>query len=317
LVASRLSSLILGALLLAACGAPAVAPTPTPTPARPGPAMVQIENSIQARPQSGLQQADLVYEYLAEGGITRMTVIYFAPGGSGKIGPVRSARPVTLRLEKAYQGVIFFSGANQKVLDQIAGANIPALAEGSDGGQYFYRDPSRQAPHNLYTTGDRLAAGVQRHAPRITYQLPAPGNPAPSPAPVAATRVQFDQTAFHRVIYSYSATNSAYVYSTVQGPLMDAATGQGIKARNVILLQVSHHDAGFTDVLGAPAQDFDLQGTGKADLFTGGKHYAITWDLTNPMTPLRFLDAAQQTVHLPQGLTWVHLVDPGTPIATS
>lgn len=279
--------------------------------------MVQVENSIQARPQSGLQQADLVFEYLAEGGITRMTVIYFKPGGQTKIGPVRSARPVTIRLQKAYQGLIFFSGANQKVLDEIASQGIPALSESSDGGQYFFRDHSRLPPHNLYTTGDRLALGVERHAPRITYHLPSPGAPSASPAPGQAVRVQFDQTSFHRVIYTYSAAANAYVYNTVMGPLIDASTGQGIQAVNVVLLQVAHHDAGFTDVLGAPAQDFDLQGQGPADLFTGGRHYAITWDLRDPTQPLRFLDAAGRLVHLPAGLTWVHLVDPGTPISVS
>src|SRR5713101_9830694 len=109
----------LALMLLAGCGTSA-GPAPTPTPSRPGPAMVQVENSVLARPQSGLQQADLVYEYLAEGGITRMTVIYFKPSGSERIEPVRSARPVTIRLWHAYDGVIFFSGANAKVLQTIA-----------------------------------------------------------------------------------------------------------------------------------------------------------------------------------------------------
>ena len=312
----RLSALLTAAAL-SGCSSGAAAPAATPTPARPGPAMVQVENSLQARPQAGLQQADLVFEYLAEGGITRMTVIYFHPGGGTRIGPVRSARPVTLRLQRAYQGLIFFSGANQKVLDQIQAENVPALSEGSDGGQYFFRDPSRPAPHNLYTTGDRLGLGVRRHASRVSYQLPGPGRPSPSPSPAAAARVEFDQTSFHRVIYTYSAADDAYVYNTVNGPLIDQSTGAGIKVVNVILLQVSHHDAGFTDVLGAPAQDFDLQGQGPADLFTGGHHYAVTWDLSDPQAPLRLLDKAGKPVLLPKGLTWVHLVDPGTPIAAS
>src|ERR1700680_3525256 len=127
----------LALMVLAGCGPTAgPAPTPTPTPSRPGPAMVQVENSILARPQYGLQQADLVYEYLAEGGITRMTVIYSKPSGSQRIEPVRSARPVTIRLWHAYHGVIFFSGANTKVLQAIEAQQIPALTEGSDGGAY-------------------------------------------------------------------------------------------------------------------------------------------------------------------------------------
>src|SRR5437763_14000151 len=154
------------ALLLAACGTSAGPTTPSPTPGRPGPAMVQIENSIRARPLAGLQQANVVYEYLAEGGITRMTAIYFSPSGSQRIEPVRSARPVTIRLWHSYHGVLFFSGANIKVLQVIQDQQIPALTEGSDGGAYFSRDPSRRAPHNLHTVGGWLAQGARQVSPK-------------------------------------------------------------------------------------------------------------------------------------------------------
>jgi hypothetical protein len=316
---NRVGSTLAGgvALLLAACGSSTAPATPTPTPSRPGPAMVQIENSILARPLAGVQQANVVYEYLAEGGITRMTVIYFTPSGSQKIEPVRSARPVTLRLWHAYHGVLFFSGANIKVLQAIQDQHIPALTEGSDGGAYFARDPSRRAPHNLYSDGNRLAQGVNKYAPRVTYVLPSTGVPAASPAPAVANRIVFDQTTSHRVIYTYSAADNAYVYSTVLGALVDQDTGQPIKPVNVILLQVTHHDAGFTDVNGVPAVDFDLQGTGPADVFTGGHHYTATWDLSNPELPLKIVGADGKVMHLPAGLTWFHLVDPGTPVAAS
>ena len=302
---------------LAGCGTTALPATPTPTPARPGPAMVQIENSILARPHAGLQQADLVYEYLAEGGITRMTVIYFKPSGNQRIEPVRSARPVTIRLWHAYHGVIFFSGANTKVLQMIQQQQIPALTEGSDGGAYFARDPSRRAPHNLYTDGDRLAQGLKKSAPRITYQLPSPGTPAASPAPAVANRLVFNQTNVHRVTYTYSAADGAYAYDTETGPLIDKNTGQPIKPVNVILIQVAHHDAGFTDVLGAPAVDFDLQGSGPADVFSKGHRYTATWDLTNAELPLKIMGSDGKVMHLPSGLTWIHLVDPGTAITVS
>jgi Protein of unknown function (DUF3048) N-terminal domain/Protein of unknown function (DUF3048) C-terminal domain len=304
-------------MLLAACGSSTAPATPTPTPSRPGPAMVQIENSILARPLAGVQQANIVYEYLAEGGITRMTAIYFTPSGSQRIEPVRSARPVTLRLWHAYHGVLFFSGANIKVLQAIQDQHIPALTEGSDGGAYFARDPSRRAPHNLDTDGSRLAQGVSKYAPRVTYMLPSPGEPAASPAPPVANRIVFDQTNSHRVIYTYSAADNAYAYSTALGALLDQDTGQAIKPVNVILLQVAHHDAGFTDVNGVPAVDFDLQGTGPADVFTRGHHYTATWDLSNPELPLKIVGADGKVMHLPAGLTWFHLVDPGTPVTMS
>ena len=296
---------------------PYASATPTPTPSRPGPALVQVENSVLARPLSGLQRADVVYEYLAEGGITRMTVIYFNPSGSERIEPVRSARPITLLLQKSYGGVIFFSGAASKVLSDIAAQQIPALSEGSDGGVYFARDPRRRAPHNLFTDGDRLLKGLEKHAPRITYQLPPSGTPSASPSPAPANKVDFRQTSFHRVTDTYSVADNAYTYVTETGPLLDTDTGQAIKPVNVIVIQVAHHNAGFRDVLGAPAQAFDLQGTGKADVFTGGHQYPATWDLSTPDLPVRYLGADGKPLRLPQGLTWVYVVDPGTPIAFS
>ena len=222
---------------------------------------------------------------------------------------------MTIRLWHAYHGVIFFSGANIKVLQMMESDNIPALSEGSDGGIYFTRDPSRRAPHNLYTDGDRLRQGVSQHGPQITYQVPKPGMPAASPAPAVANRVVFDQTNAHRVTYTYSPTDGAYIYGTETRALVDQDTGQPIKPVNVILVQVSHHDAGFTDMLGAPAVDFDLQGNGPADVFTQGHHYPATWDLSNPELPLNILGADGKPMHLPAGLIWIHLVDPGTTIS--
>jgi DUF3048 family protein len=308
--ARGLNIALLAALLFAAgCGSAGPAPTPTPTPSRPGPAMVQIENSILARPHAGLQQADIVYEYLAEGGITRMTALYFQPSGSQRIEPVRSARPVTIRLWHAYHGVIFFSGANINVLNAIKDQKIPALTESTDGGAYFARDPGRRAPHNLYSDGDRLAQGQKKYAPKVTYKLPAAGQPAASPSPAAANRVVFNQTTSHRVTYTYAG--DAYAYGTQEGPLIDKNTGQPIKPVNVILIQVAHHNAGFTDVLGAPAVDFDLQGTGPAEVFSKGHRYSATWDLSNPELPLKIMGADGKPMPLAAGLTWIHLVDPG------
>lgn len=176
-------------ILLAGCGqeSPFATASPTRTPGRRGPALVQVENSVLARPLSGLQHADIVYEYLAAGGITRMTAIYFNPSGTERIGPVRSARPIALLLQRSYRGVIFFSGAASKVLSDISDQQIPALSEGSDG-------PTSPATRggerriNLYTDGDRLHQGLDRHAPRITYQLPASGTPSASTTPVPRTR---------------------------------------------------------------------------------------------------------------------------------
>ncbi len=184
-------------ILLAGCGqeSPFATASPTRTPGRRGPALVQVENSVLARPLSGLQHADIVYEYLGEGGHHAYAAIYFNPSGTERIEPVRSARPITLPRFEHSLG------------QHDAGS-------GEHGG----------ISPDLIPPGDRHVLG---HRQRL-----------------------------------HLCQRNPYVRET--GPLTDMDTGPPIKPVNVIVIQVAHHDAGFTDVPGAPAQAFDLQGSGKA-----------------------------------------------------
>lgn len=316
--AALLSSLAL--VVAAACSAsgPVAKPTPpapTPTPSRLAPAMVQVENAPGSKPHSGLQQANIVYEYLTEGNISRYTAIYWSPSGATRIEPVRSARLVTLRLVKAYGGLLFYSGASDTVQAQIDSERIPAIWEGADGGKYFARDRSRPAPHNLTTSGDQLHTGLDARQVRITYPQPAEGEPGVQGDPV--TKLSFPQTVSHGVSYAYSPGSRTYAYSDEDGPLVDAGNGGApIAVTSVVLVRVAHHGAGYTeDVLGAEGIDFDLAGSGNGDLYTRGQHVAVKWDLSQG--PMRLLGADGRALPLPAGLTWVHLIDPDAAVQAS
>jgi hypothetical protein len=293
-------------LVVAACGTPqATTPAASPTPSRPAPALVQVENDPNSHPQYGLQKADLIYEYLTEGGITRFTVVYYDPHGPDRVEPVRSARLITLRIQKAYQGVIVYSGASSTVQGMIDQQHLPAFNESTTG--LFSRDPSRPAPHNLMTTQDQIRQVVDKSGLHVSYQLPKPGEPSEQGQPVAA--FGFQQTDVHHVSYTYSQADKGYQYSYEGGKLTDAGSGKPVVATNVVLARVAHHDAGYTeDVNGASGIDFDFQGTGPADLYSEGKHFAATWDVSSG--PLRLLDSKGQPLALPAGLTWIHLIDP-------
>jgi hypothetical protein len=323
-MSSHRSLLAALAIVFMACGqqpAPkphaASTPTATPTPSKPAPALLQVENAPESRPHAGLQAANIVFEYLTEGGITRFTVVFFDPRGGQKVGPDRSARLVALRLVKSYRGVLFYSGASDYVLGKIWDSKTPNLDDRSDGGRYFSRDGSRQPPHNLFTTPDQLAQGVQKSGARITYTLPAPAEPV-SQGP-AVSKLSFDQTFAHHVDYTYDPGSKTYQYKTDTGLETDAANGnQPLKISNVVVLRVPHHGAGYTeDVRGEEGIDFDLQGQGKAAVYTRGQEFDATWDLSQPDQPLRLLGADGKDLPLPQGLTWVHLADPDMAINTS
>ena len=306
----KLTYLVTFCIVLAAAACGGQKPAAPPAAPKPwAPALVQVENAPGTEPHAGLQQANIVFEYLTEGGITRFTAVYFNPSGGTKIEPVRSARLITVRLVRSFKGVLFFSGASTHVAGVLNGDKIPYFTENAT--QYFARDSSREAPHNLYTTEDHLAQGVQAKGVHRDYGLWPTGPATGTGKPVNS--ISFDQTPSHHVICSFSG--GSYIYA---GENDANSGGAPVKIANVVLLQAAHHDAGYTeDVLGANGIDFDLQGTGPATLYRDGKRYDAKWDLSNPDQPLRLVGADGKALNLAAGLTWVFVVDPGVAVTES
>lgn len=124
---------------------------------------VKIDNASRARPQAGLESADVVYEELVEGGITRFLAIFHCRDAE-RLGPVRSGRMVDPDLLQQYAPVLFaYSGANDSVLGKVASTpGVVDLQHGKLGSAYF-RQPGRPAPHNLFTSTEAIrgAAAAQ------------------------------------------------------------------------------------------------------------------------------------------------------------
>ncbi|MDP4090950.1 MAG: DUF3048 domain-containing protein, partial [Bacillota bacterium] len=118
------------------------------------PFMTIIENSRPARPQSGLSQADIVFETMAEGGIPRFIALFHSSSPK-EIGPVRSARPYFVMLAKEYNLPFGHCGGSEEALDKIDREHLMSMNE-FDYGSYYWRDKSRKAPHNLYTSAEKL-----------------------------------------------------------------------------------------------------------------------------------------------------------------
>src|SRR5258708_14292743 len=120
-VAQRLAIAALLAIAVSGCGG-----NQTAASSRTTVALVQVENSAASDPHAGLQAADVVYEYAAEGGISRFTVVYFDPGRASRIGPVRSIRPVSLKIRDAYGGAIFFAAGRQPFSSLLPSRHAPS-----------------------------------------------------------------------------------------------------------------------------------------------------------------------------------------------
>src|SRR5437879_7650990 len=200
-----------------------------------GPVIIQIENSGQptVRPQSGMQQADMIYEYISEYGIPRLTAVYWHPPTS-LIGPVRSCRLITVQLEQMYHGMIYCSGANDFVLGQVW--KYPNIVyDYTYMYAYMYRAGDRAAPHNVIARPDQITAHTaQANLPALNYDV-APAHPdAPLPGATPATSVSIPQ---HGAVWRYDANSNVYVQRQDGSPFTNVGTGQ-VHAKNLIIERV-------------------------------------------------------------------------------
>ncbi|HEX6548415.1 MAG TPA: DUF3048 domain-containing protein, partial [Candidatus Dormibacteraeota bacterium] len=266
------------------------------TTALPEPALVQIPNDPTARDQSGLQAADLVYEYATEGGITRFTAIFtHAPD---KIGPVRSGRLISIKLTQHYRGVLFLSGTSAGTFQVLQQSGIPAIF---DTPGIMYRTTDRYPPNNLYTGADAIA--------RVMNGRPAVILPQGSPKLTSGGAPAVISVPVHNSTYGYDVATGTFTKTEDGHQLADAAVGQPLHISMLIVMHTTVTTTGIVeDVNGAHGLDYDLSSGGKAELFYQGLQYAAHWNSPAKDQPLTFTTESGQAIPLPQGLVWVDVV---------
>lgn len=224
--------------------APKTSPPPPAPPASPPsaalkvPVAVVVENAPDARPQSGLDQADIVWEILAEGFITRFFAI-FSTQPSAQIGPVRSARIYFDQLDKAYGLPYAHAGGNADALNWIGTWHLPNLDEIYGSGGYFWRSSDRQMPHNLYTSTALLEqAATDRHLTPPALIWPQKGPLATDAQPTAGvTLTYYDDPRVYTYIAGWQWQDGAWV-RTVNGEVQVMTDGHTVRAGSVIVLVV-------------------------------------------------------------------------------
>ena len=270
------------------------------------PVIIQVENSIDARPQAGMQQADIIYEYISEGSIPRLSVVYWHPLPD-LVGPVRSCRLITIRLELMYRGMIYCSGANDYVLGMVW--RYPNLVNdySRGAGNVFYRDNStRFAPHNVMMHGNNVTTyTTQQNLSAPPYDI-APKHPDATFTGDPATQISVPD---HGAVWQYDAGSKQYFKSQDGSAFNNVGTGR-VHAKTVIVENVNS----FLDT--NPANSFhgyfteayELTGDGKADIFVDGVVIHATWHHPDPSVPVVYLDANGNPIELDNGLTWVHVI---------
>ncbi len=280
------------------------------------PLLFVVDNHPSARPQSGLQQAELVYEVLAEGGITRLLALYLGPDVE-EIGPIRSIRHYFLDLAVAHDAILVYVGQSPQSQAELAELRVAGLNEFSNG-TAFWRSTSRPMPHNLYTSTDLVRQAARRRGLERSAGAPPgpfsfeprfgdPGQAGP-PAGAEATRgltVHYPGYVKHRVGYRYDPETEEYVRSVADRPHLDARTRQALRVKT-ILLQVVPTRA----IPGDPEGRLDVQFTGKGGLVvvTHGARWEGSWRRADRTAAFDYLDADGRPLVLPPGPVWVQVI---------
>ncbi len=263
---------------------------------------VMIENSPDARPQSGLIDAGVVFEAVAEGGITRFLTL-FQDTNPGYVGPVRSARPYYIRWMLGYDANYAHAGGSPKALDMIRSLGVRDLDHGANGSTYD-RVSSRYAPHNLYTSIDRLlAAGSSRGYNGSSYTGFARKAEKKVETPTARAIDIAISSSLYNVHYAYDTAANSYLRSEGGQAHVDEKSGQQIKPKVVIVLVT---DKGF-DPDGVHTT-YRTNGTGTALVFQDGEVITGTWSKAGDKDPLLFKNSSGADLKLNPGQTWITAV---------
>lgn len=268
---------------------------------------VKIENSNESRPQTNLQLADVVYESVTEGGITRFNAIFHSQAPEN-LGPVRSARLSDTYIVPQYHALFGFSGASPTVNAAVNAAGIENLSEDAGVSAPFTRSKKHSAPHNLFASVPTFRAEGERKGMPATAQITgfAFDRTASAEATPTITQVTIPFSSYNTVTWNYDAATRTYLRVNNGKAFNDAGTGEQVHATNVVVLWAQHKTAS-SDVVGSTTYEIVLTGNGRATIFRNGQRYDCTWEATADAPPV-FKAADGTQVKLSPGNTWMQVI---------
>jgi hypothetical protein len=269
-----------------------------------------IDNHPAAYPQIGLDKAAVVFESLAEFGLTRFMAVY-APGitpSAPSIGPVRSARLYFVQWAMGFGAVYVHAGGSPESLDLLARTdqvvNLDALFGATS--IYFRRASDRDAPHNLFTSSDELAraadtidtAAYERQDVGFSFKADAPESARPAAQQLTYFFLYQEDSAG----WQYDRATNSYLRLRRGRAAQDGATGEQLRAKNVVVMEVTEAPIPGDDKGRIEQQ---VIGEGRARVFMDGVEREVTWRKPAPEAPLGFFDASGGEVQLNAGAVWI------------
>jgi len=301
--------------------APAVAANASPLtglpadPAVPARAalVVKIDNAPRARPQAGVNDADVVVEEGVEGGVTRFATL-FQSRDAPSVGPVRSARSTDLLFARQIGKPLFsYSGANAVFLDLVHQA--PLVDVGVDRfPTAYHREPGRPAPYNLFSETKALFASaaddVTPPPPLFSYRAAGEAPPATGSEPAPRVQAIWKLNITTTVVYAWDEASKTFRRTTDGAPHLDAA-GVQVAPQNVVFQVVGYKNTGLVDRSGAAVPEAELVGEGDAWVLTAGRLVKGRWSRPSEGQTTAYTLPTGEPIRLTPGRTWVELVPLG------
>ncbi|MCL2031472.1 MAG: DUF3048 domain-containing protein [Oscillospiraceae bacterium] len=288
------------------------------------PAAIVLNNLRRALPMSGNADADVIYEILAEGGITRMLGLYYAPDGLEKIGTVRSARTYYLEAALGHDAIFIHAGGSYIVYNEIQAWGVQTLDYVRGGGYaaiMAWRDEERRrtagAEHSVYTSGQRLLDTYARTNIRTEhgegYDLGWRFEPDAAPEGGAeAERVSVPFTRSKSTVFHYDGDTGLYTVEQYNELFMDEQKGEPVAVSNVLSLN--------TDIAQIPGDsegrlNVRMTGEGSGWWAAGGKAVPIRWRKASRDDPFVFTDGDGNPLLLAAGRSYICIVGVGNDMA--
>lgn len=288
------------------------------------PIAIMINNlKGKSLPQLGVSQADIIYELVAEGGITRMMALFQSVEGVGEIGTVRSARDYYVSLAYGHDAIFLHAGGSPQAYISIKSWGVTALdcVNGPYEGTLFWRDPYRRKnkglEHSVLTSGEKITELLPTYK-RVTLThkegfaeplaFMAQGETAQG-APGTSLSVKFSNS--KTGVFTYDPGSGLYRIEEYGAPYIDGNTGEQVAVKNVLVLYTDVHSVKGDD---KGRQTIRTTGTGKGILLCDGTVQDITWSKAKESAPMTYQDAAGNPLRLGVGHSYINIVKTGSEV---
>lgn len=279
------------------------------------PILVTINNHPDARPQSGIAYADVVYEMLAEGDVTRLLALYQSQIPTN-IGPIRSARSYFIDIAKGLDAFYIAHGYSPEAKTMLTNGTVDNINGMNYDGTLFQRSSERRAPHNSYMSGENVTAAAEKvgasllYKKKVLFSFYEEQDSVKIGITANEVKMNYNNVGSFNSVYTYDSQTQTYTRTSANTLTTDELTGEPVKLSNVLFFEMKHH---IIDNEGR--RDIDITSGGKAYVAQQGVLREVMWENRDGLLVAVENDGSE--VLLVPGQTWIHFVPTSPGLATS